>query len=54
MNMLKVTQRSMNLGIVDPVLSLVVGILILILPQFLNYLIALYLIVAGLLGLGLV
>lgn len=42
----------MNLGIVDPVLSVVVGILILVLPQFLNYLVALYLIVAGLLGLG--
>ncbi len=44
----------MNLGIVDPVLSVVVGILILIFPQFLNYLVALYLIIAGLLGLGIV
>ncbi|MBP9816397.1 DUF3096 domain-containing protein [Candidatus Woesebacteria bacterium] len=42
----------MNLGIVDPVLSVIVGILILIFPQFLNYFVALYLIVAGLLGLG--
>jgi hypothetical protein len=36
----------------DPFLSLVFGVLILIFPKFLNYLIAFYLIVSGLLGFG--
>jgi hypothetical protein len=37
-----------------PLLSILFGILILIFPRFLNYLVALYLILAGLIGLGLV
>ncbi len=36
----------------SPFSSILFGILILIFPQFLNYLIAIYLIIAGLLGLG--
>jgi Protein of unknown function (DUF3096) len=32
--------------------ALIVGILILIFPRFLNYLIAIYLIITGLIGLG--
>jgi hypothetical protein len=40
----------MNLPI-EPLLSLVVGILILIVPRFLNYFVAVYLIVLGILGL---
>jgi len=35
-----------------PGVSIVFGILILIVPRFLNYLVAIYLILAGLLGLG--
>ena len=44
----------MNLSItsIDPLVSLVFGILILVFPQFLNYLVAGYLILIGLLGLG--
>ena len=38
----------------SPLLSIVFGILILIVPRFLNYLVAIYLILAGLLGLGVV
>lgn len=38
----------------SPLASLVFGILILMLPKFLNYLIAAYLIIVGLLGLGLI
>jgi hypothetical protein len=42
----------MNLTlVVGPVMSLIAGILILIVPKALNYIIAFYLIVAGLLGL---
>src|SRR5713226_255686 len=36
----------------SPMLSVLFGILILIVPRFLNYLVAIYLILAGLLGLG--
>ena len=39
---------------VGPLLSILFGILILIFPRFLNYLVAIYLILAGLIGLGVV
>jgi threonine/homoserine efflux transporter RhtA len=41
---------SINLSL-GPVVSLIAGILILIMPRLLNYIIAVYLIVIGLLGL---
>lgn len=46
----------MNFSITNlsPLASLVFGILILIFPKFLNYLIAGYLIIVGIIGLGLV
>ncbi len=37
---------------IPAILALVVGILILIVPRFLNYLVAIYLIIVGLFGLG--
>ena len=39
---------------VGPLVSILFGILILIFPRFLNYLVAIYLILAGLIGLGVV
>jgi len=39
---------------VGPVLAILFGILILLFPKFLNYLVALYLILSGLVGLGVV
>lgn len=39
---------SLNLG---PIVSLVAGILILLVPRLLNYIVAIYLIVIGLIGL---
>ena len=39
---------------VGPILSIVFGLLILVFPKFLNYLVALYLILSGLIGLGIV
>jgi hypothetical protein len=39
---------------VGPVLSILFGILILIFPRFLNYLVAIHLILTGLIGLGVV
>jgi hypothetical protein len=42
----------MNMNIaVEPLLALVIGILILLVPRFLNYFVAIYLIVMGVLGL---
>jgi uncharacterized membrane protein HdeD (DUF308 family) len=38
----------------SPLLSIIFGILILLIPRFLNYFVAIYLIVTGLLGLGVV
>ncbi|TPQ26218.1 DUF3096 domain-containing protein [Methylomonas sp. HW2-6] len=40
----------MNLAI-EPLLALAIGILILMVPRFLSYLVAVYLIVVGVLGL---
>jgi len=41
----------LSMVVIQPLLALVVGILILILPRLLNYLIAVYLIFIGLVGL---
>ena len=38
---------------IGPIVSLVAGILILVIPRLLNYIVAIYLIIIGLLGLGL-
>jgi hypothetical protein len=37
----------------QPIVSLIAGVLILIVPQLLNYIVAAFLIVSGVLGLGL-
>ncbi len=44
----------MTFGIqtISPATSLIFGVLILLFPRFLNYFIALYLIITGLVGLG--
>ncbi len=44
----------MTIGIahLQPVIALIAGILILVMPRLLNYIVAIYLIAAGLLGLG--
>jgi hypothetical protein len=44
----------MSLANLSPLASLVFGILILLFPKFLNYFVAAYLIIIGLLGLGLI
>jgi hypothetical protein len=38
----------------QPAISLLSGVLILIVPRLLNYVVAIYLVLAGLLGLGLI
>jgi hypothetical protein len=41
----------MNIHILGPLVSLIAGILILAVPRLLNYIVAIYLIVVGLIGL---
>lgn len=45
-------ESTMNLNLsIGPLVSLIAGILILVMPKLLNYIVAVYLIVIGLLGL---
>lgn len=44
---------TLHLGL-SPLLALVAGILILVKPNLLNYIVAIYLIVIGIIGMGLV
>lgn len=45
---------SIGLTHLQPIVSLIAGILILIMPQLLNYIVAIFLILSGILGLGLI
>ena len=44
---------TMNIAHLQPIVSLLAGILILMIPRLLNYIVAIFLIVSGVLGLGL-
>jgi len=46
----------MTLGVahIQPVVALIAGILILIMPRLLNYIVAIYLIFIGIVGLGII
>jgi len=37
---------------IQPIVALIAGVLILVMPRLLNYIVAIYLIVVGILGLG--
>ena len=43
---------TISIAHLQPVVALLAGVLILIMPRLLNYIVALYLIVVGILGLG--
>ncbi len=45
---------TISVGQLAPIVALVAGILILIMPRLLNYIVAIYLIVIGIIGLGLI
>jgi len=45
---------TLSFSNLTPLASIAFGILILVFPKFLNYLIAAYLIIVGLLGLGII
>ena len=47
------TVTTLGIAHIQPIVSLIAGILILIMPQLLNYIVAIFLIVSGILGLGL-
>jgi Protein of unknown function (DUF3096) len=42
---------TVNILVLQPVIALIAGILILLIPRILNYVVALYLIVVGIMGL---
>ncbi|MCR4324333.1 MAG: DUF3096 domain-containing protein [Candidatus Curtissbacteria bacterium] len=44
----------LNITNLSPLTALLFGILILVFPKFLNYFVAIYLIITGILGLGLI
>jgi hypothetical protein len=56
-DLLKVSEKGINMVIgiahLQPIIALIAGILILVIPRLLNIIVAVYLIAAGLLGLGL-
>jgi hypothetical protein len=45
---------TVSIGHLAPIVALLAGILILIMPRLLNYIVAIYLIVIGIIGLGLI
>ena len=48
------TIGTIGIAHIQPIVSLLAGILILIVPQLLNYIVAIFLIISGILGLGLI
>jgi len=44
---------TISIGHLQPIIALIAGILILIMPRLLNFIVAIYLIAIGILGLGL-
>jgi hypothetical protein len=47
------TTLTVGVATLSPLVALIAGILILVMPRLLNYIVAIYLIISGLLGLGL-
>jgi hypothetical protein len=45
---------TMSIGHIQPIIALIAGVLILLMPRILNYVVAIYLIVTGIIGLGLI
>jgi hypothetical protein len=45
---------TLTIAHIQPIIALIAGVLILIMPRILNFVVAIYLILVGLLGLGLI
>jgi Protein of unknown function (DUF3096) len=43
---------TVNIGHIQPIVAILAGVLILLMPRLLNFIVAIYLIVIGILGLG--
>jgi hypothetical protein len=49
----ELSMHLLTVAYISPIVSLIAGVLILIMPRFLNYIVAVFLVLNGLLGLGL-
>jgi hypothetical protein len=45
---------TFNIAYIQPLVAIVAGVLILVVPRLLNYIVAIYLIIIGLIGLGVI
>jgi len=45
---------TVSIGHLQPIVALIAGVLILIMPRLLNFIVAIYLIIIGIIGLGLI
>ena len=45
---------TVSIGHLQPIVALIAGVLILIMPRLLNFIVATYLIIIGIIGLGLI
>jgi hypothetical protein len=45
---------TVSISHLQPIVALVAGILILVMPRLLNYIVAIYLIIVGIIGLGII
>lgn len=45
---------TLSVANVQPIVALIAGVLILIMPRLLNFIVAIYLILVGIIGLGLI
>ena len=45
---------SVSIAHIQPIVALIAGVLILIIPRLLNFIVAIYLILVGIIGLGII
>ncbi|HAO42179.1 MAG: DUF3096 domain-containing protein [Bradyrhizobiaceae bacterium] len=45
---------SVSVANIQPIVALIAGVLILVMPRLLNFIVAIYLILVGIIGLGLI
>jgi hypothetical protein len=48
----RTTRMTISFSHLQPIVALIAGVLILVAPRLLNYIVAIYLIVTGIIGLG--
>jgi hypothetical protein len=45
---------TVSIGHLQPIVALIAGVLILVMPRLLNYIVAIYLMIIGIIGLGII